>query len=102
MNSMSTMCSTTGAQKAGLVEMTVSAITVGNALWWFEPNSGLDNPPVKLWRTARNKWLRAQGMGGIIKNGKQSKSFPSWWGSDSEFWFADSIDEQVFADKWKS
>lgn len=80
--------------------MTVSATIVGNAIEWFDRNSGLSDPPVKVWRDARNKWLRAQGMSGIMKDGKHSKSIPPWWGSDSEFWFADDIDEQIFVDMW--
>jgi hypothetical protein len=81
--------------------MTVSNVIVGNAIEWFEPNSGVVDAPVAEWRTARNKWLRAQGMGGVMKDGKQSRTIPKWWGDGTEFWFADEIDEQIFVDKWK-
>lgn len=76
----------------------VSNIIVANALtWWCNTNPDY---PIKEWREVRNKWLRAQGVCGIIKGGKKSKSIPPWWGDGTQFWFDDGIDEQIFIDKW--
>jgi hypothetical protein len=80
--------------------MTVSNVIVGNAIAWWEPNSGTVARRVEH-RATRNKWLRAQGIGGVVKDGKQSKTIPDWWGDGTEFWFADEIDEQIFLDRWK-
>ena len=78
----------------------ISNMVVANALEWWEPNSGIVGASVPEWRKARNHWLRAQGVSGIIKDGKRSKSIPSWWTDGTEFWFADSIDEQIFLNRW--
>ena len=79
----------------------ISNIIVGNALNWWSPNSGVEDSPVAIWRKARNEWLRAQGIRGIIKDGKRSRSIPPWWADGTQFWFDDEIDEQIFTDKWK-
>ena len=79
--------------------MTVSNVIVGNAIeWWVDTNPDY---PIFEWRKERNKWLRAQGIAGVMKDGKKSKTIPNWWGDGTEFWFTDEIDEQIFVDKWK-
>jgi len=55
----------------------------------------------KEWRDSRNQWMREQGIGGIIKDGKRSKSIPPWWGSISEFWFIDDESEKEFLRRYK-
>ena len=82
----------------------ISNMVVANALEWWEVNSGIIAAGVGAdeWRKFRNHWLRAQGISGIIKNGKQSKSIPPWWADGTEFWFADSIDEQLFLHRWSN
>ena len=81
--------------------MTVKTDLIGNALKWFEENSGVPSTPVSNWRKARNEWLNKEGVGGIIKLDKKSKTFPDWWGSNSEFWFKCPIKEKEFKQKWK-
>lgn len=78
----------------------ISTDIVGNAIDWWDRYSGVPATPVKNWRESRNHWLRAQGVCGIIKNGKTSRSIPNWWEQATMFWFADEIDEQIFIDKW--
>lgn len=77
----------------------VNAHQIANALAWFDTNR---NPPTDLmrWRKARNEFLRNQGVGGIIKEGKKSKLLPEWWSSASNFWFTNSSDEVNFVLKW--
>jgi len=78
----------------------ISNTVVGNAIEWWDKNSGVPTTPVSTWRAERNHWLRGQGVCGIIKEGKKSRSIPPWWGDGTEFWFDDDIDEQIFIDKW--
>lgn len=53
------------------------------------------------WRKERNAWMRSQGIGGIVKDGKRSKSIPNWWPSTSEFWFTDEEKEAEFLRNYK-
>lgn len=79
----------------------VDATIIGNALSWFEKNQ---SPPTdaKGWRRARNEWLRLQGVGGVVKNGKNSKSIPEWWGSCTSFWFTEEKDEKEFIKRFSN
>lgn len=81
--------------------MTVSTGFIANALEWFTKNTNTPSTPVSEWRKARNEFLKSEGVGGVVKNGKNSKSFPPWWGITTQFWFADPIKEKDFVDKWR-
>jgi hypothetical protein len=78
----------------------ISNLVVGNAIEWWDKYGVVPTTPISIWRKYRNHWLRAQGICGIIKAGKKSRSIPDWWEDGTEFWFDDDIDEQIFFDKW--
>ena len=82
----------------------VSNIVIGEALehWLANDGKGCDSLPAKEWRKCRNDWLRSQGIGGIIKDGKKSKAFPSWWGIGTQFWFLSEDQEKSFTDAYGS
>jgi hypothetical protein len=69
---------------------------------WHREILETDNLSTQEWKLARNEWLRGQGIGGIIIGTKRNKSktIPSFWGSGTQFWFADSEAEIVFILKW--
>lgn len=76
----------------------ISNTIIGNALehWLANEGKGCDTLRAKEWRKERDAWLRSQGVGGIIKNNKQSKSIPDWWGSGTQFWFLSEDQEKSF------
>lgn len=81
--------------------MTVSTDIVGNAINWLDANRSNSSMLAADWRKVRNQFLKDEGVGGVVKNGKNSKSFPPWWGMDTEFWFESPEKEKDFVDKWK-
>lgn len=51
------------------------------------------------WRAHRNRRLREVGVGGVIKNGKRSRSIPPWWTPDTEVWFDTEAAEAEFTNR---
>lgn len=82
----------------------ISNTIIGNALehWLNNDGKGCNALPAKEWRKCRNDWLRSQGIGGIIKNNKQSKSIPDWWEMGTQFWFLTEDQEKSFIDAFGS
>jgi hypothetical protein len=74
---------------------------IGNSLSFLYSTIGR-NIKAKEWCDLRNQFLREQGIGGVIKGTKKSKSIPSWWPEGTEFWFAEPELEILFILKWSS
>lgn len=75
---------------------------IGNAIRHFVEavDHSADKQSTKHWTAVRNNYLRSLGVGGIVKDGKKSKTLPGWWDSGTEFWFETLEQESVFVLKF--